>query len=269
MSLFVPEEVEEKGSKTVTWADDVEDDSDSSVDESKLSVVDSANEDPVVNEIPIHLSPTDLKLMLLQYTTRGSGKDGKLPDSIQWKKKSGVVELELPFDQGKYLNREKAENWTGSETGQLLRGVVGQSEDSGYYIGHVDDAGELRLTPLRGGTAQLRPSFKYIDEAKLRKQNEESVANGLPVAVDITDKRSLHVVQMTAKSPNQAVPRLGAALMSKKQEDEEQADEYDLKRAGQYDYEEIKKKLELDHGVLEASGTASDYVEALMSSSAE
>ncbi|QPG74985.1 hypothetical protein FOA43_002325 [Brettanomyces nanus] len=241
------------------------------------------DDDPVLREIPIHLNTTDpqkLDLMLLQYTTR-KNSGGSVPTSIEYKPNSKVVEMELPFEQTKFFNEDKSKGWNKLE-GQMLRGVVCRNETSGYFMGRVGQDGELYFNPITGGTAQLRPSFRYIDDLrqkKIQKEAEEAkqLANDSSTKVIGERERqgnlaaaraaALHVVQMTAKSSNQTIPRLGGALLSKKQEDDETAETYEVLPREKYDVKQMEMQLggsDSDAAVLKPAATQAEYIEMLM-----
>ncbi|VEU23270.1 DEKNAAC104394 [Brettanomyces naardenensis] len=291
MSLFVPEDPEEphvtvKQEEEVMEVDELIEEED--IEEEELI---EDEDDPIIREIPIHLNPIDdesMKLMLLQYTTRrkqgdNEHKKSSIPDSFRYKPKSQVIELELPFEKDKFFNEDKSKNWNGLK-GQLLRGVVNRKDSSGYFMGRIGKDGEVHLSPITGGTTQLRPSFRYIDEVRLKKIQREAeeakqLARKMPgtlagseLANEEARKKNatMHVVQMTAKSSNQAIPRLGGALLSKKGEDEEVAETYDVLARGNYDEEAIEGVLDDDGGeVLESKMRQGEYVDVLVGDASE
>ena len=256
--------------------EDVEEDDDEGEEEEK------EEDDPIVKEIPIHLNPDiaeKLQLILLQYTTRSkeTGKEdtgNRLPKQLQYKEKSNVVEVELPFDETKFFSKEKADKWDKIK-GEKLRGVVSNNNNCQYFMGHVGTDKELHLVPVNGGTAQMRPSFKYIDELKLRKMKEEAENEKKSLRPELLreeDKKptvtSMHVVQMTAKSSNRAIPRLGGALRSEKLENEEIAKSFDYLGKDSYDYKKFEDEMNSseEDKILQSSETQAEYLKKLMSS---
>lgn len=242
--------------------------------------------DPVIKEVGIHLNPVDpevMKLMVLQYTTRKQSQMKEdtscIPEVLKYKPKSKVTELILPFEKKRFYNEDKASKWDDLH-GELLRGVAIQNDSCQYYMGRVGEDKELHLVPVTGGTSQMRPSFKYIDEhrqKKLEKEAEDAkgVTSSLPPELrrrmikQETERKptttAMHVVQMTAKSSNRAIPRLGKALMSKKTEDEEAGDEYKVLSKDKYDYKKLESELEDDGGeVWKSTATPDEYEELLL-----
>lgn len=72
-------------------------------------------------------------------------------------------------------------------------------------------------------TAQLRPSFKYIDQAKKAKEMS---------AIDVEEEapkkaKEVHVVQTTLKTNGTQTSRLGGALQCNKKEEEEEFQKVD------------------------------------------
>lgn len=238
-------------------------------------------DDPVVEEIPIHMNPDiaeKLQLLLLQYTTRSNkaGKyepGGELPKQFQYKERSDVVEVELPFDDTKFFSKEKADKWDKIR-GERLRGVVCKNDNCKYFMGRVGTDKELHLVPVNGGTAQMRPDFRYIDELKLRKLKEEAENEKKSLRPELLREEekkptisSMHVVQMTAKSSNRAAPRLGGALRSEKIENEEIAKNFEYLGQKSYDYKAMEGEIEgagHEDKELRPTETSSEYFGKLM-----
>ncbi|KAG7794246.1 hypothetical protein KL929_005179 [Ogataea haglerorum] len=180
--------------------------------------------DPVIKEISIRVNGPSL-LMVQQPTVHKYSTISQ----TRLKPASGVLEMDIPIDTSRFYDESKASQWGGTNY-QTLRGVL--VGGNGYYVGRMRD-GELHLSPVTK-TCQLRPSFKYIDEMKARKQQREKELNKqLEDQVMTDDKKKAHVVQMTAKSTNENALRLGGALVSKKLEDEEEWVMYEYKRSVQ------------------------------------
>ncbi|KAG7873693.1 hypothetical protein KL938_005103 [Ogataea parapolymorpha] len=180
--------------------------------------------DPVIKEIPIRINGPPL-LMVQQPTVNRYSTISQ----TRLKPASGVLEMDIPTDTSRFYDESKASKWGGTNY-QTLKGVL--VDGNGYYVGRVSE-GELHLSPVTK-TCQLRPSFKYIDEMKARKQQREKELNKqLDDQVMSEDKKKAHVVQMTAKSTNENALRLGGALVSKKLEDEEDWVVYEYKRSVQ------------------------------------
>ncbi|GME85299.1 unnamed protein product [Ambrosiozyma monospora] len=93
---------------------------------------------------------------------------------------------------------------------------------------------ELYLSKINY-VAQIRPSFKYLDDTKSLKQasmREQQAALNKEAAKNdganggASGAKKLNVVQMSAKSTHENQPRLGGALVARNVEDEEEPVEY-------------------------------------------
>lgn len=237
-SLFVSEETPERMVESSEYDSNGEMEYESAASSAKNSVepsidYDNNDDDPIIEEIPIHLNFDSLvnnsEIDVFQYPTRtissyaGSNNSQSILKS-RIKDNSGVIELEIPMNTTKFFDDSKSNKWLQTKT-QTLRGVF--NENSGYYVGIVKDK-QLYLNKVTK-TSQLRPSFKYIDDAKnIRIQNEREL-NSRTINDDADKKKEAanggkngaHVVQMAVKSSGENIPRLGGALQSCKLEEGE------------------------------------------------
>ncbi|ODV88123.1 hypothetical protein CANARDRAFT_181442, partial [[Candida] arabinofermentans NRRL YB-2248] len=204
-------------------------------------------DDPIVEEIPIYMnynSQTDAqKIYILQFPTRNAvtqfaKTESESVSQTRMKPGCGVIEVDIPMNVERFFDEEKSSKWLGTNS-QTLKGVFAPAE--GYYAGLLEQSEDgkkgLYLNPI-SKTAQLRASFRYIDDLKsqkqikeremiknLNKEMDEQSGNGYGASAE-DKKKQVRVVQMTAKSTGENVPRLGGALVSKKMEEEEEYVDY-------------------------------------------
>ncbi|CAH2353762.1 DNA-directed RNA polymerase III subunit RPC5 [[Candida] railenensis] len=132
------------------------------------------DDDPIVSSIPLILSqvpnPSSQSLHLIQYPGRPKTlpyKDNLKP-SI--KEDSAFLEFKIPLDTSRFYDQSRSEDWGVSHQIEEhgLHGVLNKTE-GGMYAGMVREDGKLILIPL-DSTAQLRPSFKYLDDLEVARQ---------------------------------------------------------------------------------------------------
>ncbi|ANZ75615.1 BA75_03290T0 [Komagataella pastoris] len=212
MSLFVPEDDETQPENMDLDVSKGNLDGDSSKADTN-----SDEEDPVVNEVPIHInSRLTEELVILQYTNRFKQREQPNISQVRFKPQAGVLELNVPLEKSKYFSPEKSAEWDNIDK-QILRGVLNDS--SAYYAGVVKN-GAIHLNPIQKN-GQVRPYFEYMDQRKSEKQNQ--FHQQLKIANETTDasKKEVRVVQMSMKTTVDSQPRLGGALQSNKNESEE------------------------------------------------
>lgn len=281
-SLFVSEETPERMVESSECDSNAEIEYESTASSGKNSVeptgdYDNNDDDPIIEEMPIHLNFDPLvnncEIDVFQYPTRtissyaGSNNSQSILNS-RIKDNSGVIELEIPMNTTKFFDDSKSNKWLQTKT-QTLRGVF--NENAGYYVGIVKDK-QLYLNKV-SKTSQLRPSFKYIDEAKsIRIQNERELNSR--IINDDADKKKeanggkngAHVVQMAVKSSGENVPRLGGALQSCKLEEGEFFVDYKWNNAESESSQNLRQELiNEEDEVLVSRDSQSKYFDDLLS----
>lgn len=188
-------------------------------EESQDADINIEEEDPVIQEIPLNLTGKDEILHIFQYANKPKKVSRKPTDhpfigSARYKSNSSVWELDTPLDETAFYNKEKAEDsWTNANI-QTLKGVG--VENKGQYAGFVAD-GQVYLIPVEK-VAQLRPFFKYIDDANVQRRQEDAKRNMNPAS------QRTQVITMSVKSVNDPTQnRLAGALLAHKVAAEEEA----------------------------------------------
>lgn len=175
-------------------------------------------EDPVVQEIPLNLAGNDEILHVLQYSSKPKKIGSKPADhpfvgAARYKSDSSVWELDVPLDETAFYNKEKGEETWSNVNIQTLKGVAIDNE--GQYTGFVSD-GQIYLAPVQKVT-QLKPFFKYIDNASQQKKQEEAKRNLNPAS------QKTQVITMSVKSVNDPTQnRLAGSLLAHKVLEEEE-----------------------------------------------
>ncbi|KAF3987597.1 hypothetical protein FT663_03742 [Candidozyma haemuli var. vulneris] len=187
------------------------------------------DDDPVISTMPIvhgslpHRSSQSLHV--LQYTSRPKSRpfdQERLRSSI--KVGSKVLEMKVPMDTSKFYDEGRAEELGTRVATSNLQGVL-TGTDGGLYVGQiVEKDGNLQMVLLPvDSTAQLKPSFKYIDDLETTRttQSKQEVSTSDP-----TKQSAVHVLQTAAKASNQLSSEgtfggLGSCLKHIKKFDEE------------------------------------------------
>jgi hypothetical protein len=136
-------------------------------------------EDPVVREIDLFLSPTvdggESQLYLLQYPLRPAWRPYGLEErcqEVRVKPQQSKLEVDLVVDTtGENYDTERESHL------QITKQTLTSSRvalNTNYAVG-VLRRGQLHLNPIKA-VVQLRPSMKYIDDADVakKKQNREA-----------------------------------------------------------------------------------------------
>lgn len=129
--------------------------------------------DPIVELIPLVLSrlpAAEQSLHILQFP----GRPKRRPYSAATvapaiKPESAVLQLTVPLDTLKFYDPVRFEDWGVPEQIQThaLEGVLNETEGGMYVARNV--GGCIVLLPV-DRTAQLRPSFKYLDDVEQARQ---------------------------------------------------------------------------------------------------
>ncbi|KAI5955981.1 hypothetical protein KGF57_003467 [Candida theae] len=126
--------------------------------------------DPIIESIPLIINqlptPTTQSLHLLQYPGRPKTRPlSSTPVSASIKPESHYLDLKLPLDSSKFFNLRKVDDWGETIDKQSISGVLDPAEQGIYAAKVINDGFERKvvLIPI-DSTAQLRTSFKYIDD---------------------------------------------------------------------------------------------------------
>ncbi|KAI5958147.1 hypothetical protein CANMA_004301 [Candida margitis] len=213
------------------------------------------DDDPIIESIPLVMNqvptPELQSIHLLQYPGRPKSRPlSNTPVSASIKPDSHYLNLKLPIDPTKFFNLRKIEDWGESIDKQSISGVLDPVEQ-GIYAGKVVNDGIERkvvLTPI-DSTAQLRTSFKYIDnldketlqQRKLEAQQERH-----------QERANVQILQTAAKHSTQNQDThshsLGDSLKSVKKFDEEEWKYLSWKTGGHEDTSVESLKLQLKDG---------------------
>ncbi|AJS30857.1 DNA-directed RNA polymerase III subunit C37 [Saccharomyces cerevisiae] len=174
-------------------------------------------DDPVIEEFPLNISGEEESLHVFQYANRPrlvGRKPAEHPfiSAARYKPKSHLWEIDIPLDEQAFYNKDKAESeWNGVNV-QTLKGVG--VENNGQYAAFVKDM-QVYLVPIER-VAQLKPFFKYIDDANVTRKQEDARRNPNP------SSQRAQVVTMSVKSVNDpSQNRLTGSLLAHKVADEE------------------------------------------------
>ncbi|KAK9462424.1 Sin-like protein conserved region-domain-containing protein [Lipomyces oligophaga] len=222
----------------------------------------AGDDDPIVKEFPVYLSSKLAdQLHLFQYPVRSAARpythaSGEPILECRVKPQAGVVQVDVPIQQSRFYDREKADKWDMVDR-QTLSGVMTTSE--GYMVG-VFLKDELHLTPLKG-SVQLRPSFAYIDKDT---QAERELARS--VRLETTKSKEIRAVQMSIKATDGSAPRYSLALAAQKRAETEEFQTMRWNDKDTTDAWELAEQLQTKHKlVLEPSQPISSYLDFVSS----
>ncbi|KAH3663445.1 hypothetical protein WICMUC_005971 [Wickerhamomyces mucosus] len=188
--------------------------------------IDEDENDPVIQEIPIIMKsiPSNSDIVLLQYPGRSKNREFINQSKIlgsRIKENSRVVEIDTPIDTNKFYDEQFKYNSDLENliSKQSLKGNLLKTD--GYYFANVVND-QLILYPINE-TAQLRQSLDYIDKDTSQRKEAHHALNNQNYN---GNGSGVQVVQMTVKGASDNAPRLGGALLSKKNADEEEYTNY-------------------------------------------
>lgn len=188
-TLFVPEEEETERIK-------VEDENieltETKIDEDIVDDLD--NQADVVREIPIYLNKTS-NLNLFQYITQTSNKQLKQSKGVvipgaRIKPGSNIVEVDVPLNEDKFYDADKAEQWDHLRN-ETLSGTL--MDFQGNYVLRSTAEGDIVLSNV-DKLCQLRPVFHHIDEYNDKQIDTSSAGK------EVGGSSGIQIVQMSAKS---------------------------------------------------------------------
>lgn len=250
------------------------------VDEDDGSVSDTAStsefqealeeeEDPIIDSIPLVMNQVpaaNQSIHLLQYPGKPKSHHSEV-SKVSVKPGSNYVEVRVPLETKKFYDESKAEEWGTRVADHGLQGVFNKSE-GGLYVAKIitdsDNTRKILLVPV-DSTAQLRPSFKYLDDvdnARLGNSRKQEVADTKP--------SSVHILQSSAKStgvvnsdgvPNNA---LGEALKHIKKFEDEDWQQLNWRDIEDSKSKELRQHLSAVDGVkLSTTTTMDEYIHDL------
>lgn len=211
-NLFVDPEADSDVSNTdVEMAGEMELQYESSDEE----IMEQRDEDPVVESIPLVMNtvPDRVKnsIHLLQY----QGKSNKSPFPLKHleagvKPESNFVQVSVPLDTSKFYDESKVEEWGHIEEHKHT-GVLNKTNGGIYAAKCIvrDGQKKIILIPI-DSSAQLRPTFKYMDDAENQKLQQRKEFNEPKQT-----QSNVHILQSTAKANSKATtndPLSNAAL---------------------------------------------------------
>ncbi|EGV60694.1 hypothetical protein PSN45_001531 [Yamadazyma tenuis] len=167
---------------------------------------DPLDADPVVQSIPLFMNTAPAagqSLHLLQYT----GKSKRSPAPLHHlrasiKPESNFLQVTLPLDTSKFYDDSKAEEWGVQVEEHDHTGVMNQTNGGIYAAKFVVEDGHRKvvLVPVVS-SVQLRPSFKYLDEAENVKLQQKRDMAEPPRA----GPQNVHILQSSSKT-NKSIP---------------------------------------------------------------
>lgn len=233
------------------------------------------DDDPILKSIPIVMntlpSRSTQSLHIIQYPGRPHRRtldDDSYKASI--KEDSNYLEVKLPLDTSKFFNGQKSEEWGELIADQGLQGVLNKTE-GGLYVAQVvkgdDGSVKLVLVPV-DSTAQLRPSFKYLDDLDNLSQTQRRAE-----ANEGSKNSQIQILQTSSKSGSQITNSegfgnaLGEALKHIKKFDEEEWCHLNWKSSNASTSEEIKNHISTtaDDITLTTATTMDQYINDLTS----
>lgn len=185
----------------------VDSDSDSPVQFHEAYEEQPSVDDPIVESIPLIMNGlpdrSRQSLHILQYTGRPKARDfsNEYP-TVSVKEESNYLEVKVPLDTQKFYDESKTEEWGTEVTEHSLQGVLNKTK-GGLYAGQLvkdddDDKRKFVLIPV-DSTAQLRPSFNYLDELEASKLAQRRADN-----FETQKPSNIQILQTSAKSNSQA-----------------------------------------------------------------
>ena len=159
-------------------------------------MADFAQDEEVVERIPVHVSPSLSKYLLLQYPLRAASRGGYDLTGARYKAKHGCLELET------------AEGATRQQGRRLVSTTVEPATN--YAIG-VLRGGALYLAPIET-MAQIRPSFAHVDDADPAEESETKAG---------VKKEKVSVSMKRRQSIREAAARLNSFAHKRREQEAE------------------------------------------------
>lgn len=250
------------------------------VDEEDGSVSDTAStsefqealeeeEDPVIDSIPLivnSISQPNQSLHVLQYPGKPKSQNSEIL-KVSVKPQSNYVEMRIPLETKKFYDESKTEEWGSRVADHGLQGVLNKS-DGGLYVARIvtdkDNSRKIHLIPV-DSTAQLRPSFKYLDDldaARLGNTRKQENSDTKP--------SNVHILQSSAKSSGGANGdgvtnnALGEALKHIKNFEDEDWQRINWRDVDDSRTKELREELNSADGIQLSTATTMDqYIQDL------
>ncbi|CUM53685.1 uncharacterized protein AC631_00774 [Debaryomyces fabryi] len=252
----------------------IDSDSDSPVQFHEAYEEQPYDDDPIVESIPLIMNElpdrSKQSLHILQYMGRPKARNfsNEFP-TVSVKEESNYLEVRVPLDTQKFYDESRTEEWGAEVTEHSLQGVLNKT-NGGLYAGQLlkDDDGNRKIVLIPvDSTAQLRPSFKYLDDleaSKLAQRRADVLENQKP--------SNIQILQTSAKTNAHANSgdgfanhTLGESLKHVKKFTEEEWSS--LQWVGAENNKTQEYKDHLNHGAdgieLTTETNMSDYIDAL------
>lgn len=164
-----------------------------------------SEEDPVVESMPVYMNQverTRQTVHLLQYQgkPKSTGKLQHIRAGV--KPQSGFVRVQLPLDTTRFYDESKTDEWGVEVADHSHTGVLNKSQGGLYAAKFVaSEAGDDKrvvLVPV-DSTAQLRPSFKYLDDIDTARAKRD-VVEPLATTSNRSGSQNVHILQSNAKN---------------------------------------------------------------------
>mmetsp|Transcript_6896 Transcript_6896/g.8759 ORF Transcript_6896/g.8759 Transcript_6896/m.8759 type:complete len:276 (-) Transcript_6896:71-898(-) len=180
----------------------IDSDSDSPVQFHEAYEEQPYDDDPIVESIPLIMNElpdrSKQSLHILQYMGRPKARNfsNEYP-AVSVKEESNYLEVRVPLDTQKFYDESRTEEWGTEVREHSLQGVLNKT-NGGLYTGQLlkDDDGNKKIVLIPvDSTAQLRPSFKYLDDleaSKLAQRRADVLENQKP--------SNIQILQTSAKS---------------------------------------------------------------------
>lgn len=184
--------------KTEASSDLVTDQSDNEQSED-----DDDDDDEIIESIPLYLNPLTSKnatsIHLLQYLSKSKSLSNNIVHlSAAVKPDSNFIQVKLPLNTEKFYDDSKTDEWGVKVSEHEHISVLNKTNGGLYAAKFVIDKEEKKaiLIPI-DSTAQLRPSFKYLDDIDNIKNSQRK-----DVIDTATTKspQNVHVLQSNVKA---------------------------------------------------------------------
>lgn len=168
--------------------------------------VDIFADDPIIDSIPLVLNTLPAQnqsIHVIQYPGRPKTKplnEGTYKALI--KEDSNYLEVKVPLDTAKFFDTGRVETWGDSIGEQGLQGVL-DNAGGGLYVGQIvqDSNGNRKvvLIPV-DSTAQLRPSFKYLDDLDALAMSQRRAESQDAAAASGNRSANVQILQTSGKA---------------------------------------------------------------------
>ncbi|CAK9441942.1 uncharacterized protein LODBEIA_P57740 [Lodderomyces beijingensis] len=238
------------------------------------------DDDPIVGSFPLIMNQVPSKdkhsLHVLQFPGRLKSRSLNRQEHVRASIKPGshYLDLKVPLDVDKFFNKDKVQDWGLGIEYQSLSGVLDPTESGIYAAKIVNDGTEKKIVLIPvDSSAQLRTSFKYIDDIDKRElqsrklqQQQQQQQQHQQQQEDGGDQSGVQILQTAAKrSQNQDSHShiLGDSLKSVKKFEEEEWQHLAWKQSRDPAVEDLKESLKngADYLKLETATTRDAFID--------